>query len=144
MADERDPTVVRVLVVRPDDLVAARQANLEGDGRATLRVTPPFSGRMRARLHRTVDGGATPGPEPVEVAPADLLAEDAPDYPHPDDTGDELRADPDAEYTRERHRRRHERAVSAWRASLSEHVADRTTLDTAEGPHEVGVTLLGG
>jgi len=145
VAEDHDPTTVRHLVVRPDDLVAARQANVQGEGRAVLRVTPPFSGRMRARLHRRVgDGDPAPGPAPLTVRPAALLAEDAPDYPRPDETEDALRADPDVAYTRERHRERHERAVADWRASLAEYVVDRVTLSTPAGPHDVAVSLLGG
>jgi hypothetical protein len=145
VSDEHDPTAVRRLVVRPDDLVAARQANVQGGGRAVLRVTPPFSGRMRARLHRSVgEDDPTPGPAPLTVRPAALLADDAPEYPHPDETEDALRADPGEEYTRQRHRERHERAVESWRASLAEYVVDRVTLSTAAGPHEVAVSLLGG
>jgi len=144
VTEQTDPTAVRVVIVRPDDLVAARQANVEGDGSAALRMTPPFSGRMRARLHREVDDDAGDDPGPVTVRPVDLLADDAPAFPHPDETEDELRADPDVEYSRERHHKRHVRAVGEWRASLSEHVVDRVTLDTAEGPHDVAVSLLGG
>ena len=51
--ESEDPTVVRSLAVHADDVVQALETNARADGEveAILRVTPPFSGRMRARLH---------------------------------------------------------------------------------------------
>ncbi|MEF8757758.1 MAG: hypothetical protein V5A33_05945, partial [Halobacteriales archaeon] len=102
--------------------------------------TPPYSGRMRARLHRT---DAVPPEEFVHVRPADLLADDAPAYPHPDETADALRADPDVAYTRDRHRERHEDAVETWREAVRDHLVDRVALRTPDGPHVVEVKPLG-
>jgi hypothetical protein len=173
--DAPDPTVVHTVAVTVDDVVAAFEANRQTGAETVLRVTPPFSGRMRARLHRTDvapgagrEGGPEPGSEPasepgdeptvgtgdeptagtaneghVHVRPADLLAEDAPAYPHPDETADALRADPDAEYTRERHRERHEAAVATWREAVREHLVDRAPLRTPGGTHDVDVVALG-
>ncbi len=138
---EENPSVVRSIAVTVDDVVAAYEANRQTDADAVLRVTPPFSGRMRARLHRIGPGGA---PEPsVYVRPAALLAPSAPDYPRPDDTGDELRADPEVEYTRERHRERHRAAVAAWADAAGDHLVERVALRTPDGRHEVAVTGLG-
>jgi hypothetical protein len=43
---------VRVVTVTTEDAVAALEANLRGDRGLVLRLTPPFHGRQRARLHR--------------------------------------------------------------------------------------------
>lgn len=139
-----DPTVVRSVAVAAEDIVAALESSRRSGRDAVLRLTPPFSGRMRARLH--VESGAEAyheEPTPVHVDPEALVAASAPDYPTPAETGDELRADPDETYTHERHRERHAEAVEEWRSAVTDHVAERLTLPTADGPHEVAVTLLG-
>lgn len=137
-SDEPDPTAVRSLAVRVDDVVAALEANERRDAEFVLRATPPFSGRMRARLHR--EGDDDP-PEPLYVPPEEFVGE-VPEFPSPDDTEDEIRADPGVEYSRELHRRRHEAAVEEWREAVRGAVVERTTVETAEGPHEVRVTTL--
>lgn len=163
-----DPTDVRSIAVRRDELVAALEANVRRDAGTVLRVTPPFAGRMRARLHREGvgsgatgsggaggegDGSAAAGgggeadrgvgdeAAPVHVAPASLV-EAVPPYPAPDETADELRA-ADEPYSRERHRERHEERVRTWRETVGERLRDRVTLPTPAGPHEVEVTVLG-
>jgi hypothetical protein len=68
---------------------------------------------MRARLHVTAPdgGGETDGtPSPITLQPSALVT-DAPPVPHPDDTEDALRSDPDATYTPERHHERHTAAL---------------------------------
>jgi len=140
--DEADPTVVRTVAVSAADLVAAIETNRTTDRSAVLRVTPPFSGRMRARLHVETEESYD-DPRPLHVPPRRLVADDAPAYPRPAETEDALRADPDAEYTVDRHRRRHEEAVQAWREALLAAVRDTATLDTPAGSVEVAVTVLG-
>ena len=133
-----DPRRVRTVAVHAEDVVAALETNRRGqdtDDRAVLRVTPPFSGRMRARIH--LDQGVDDGT--VGVAP-ERLVPDAPSLPTPDDTADDLRADPDAEYTRERHRERHEASLEAWRATVRERIADRVRL---VDDHGVDVVVIG-
>jgi len=152
MGDDGDRSDVRSIAVTAEDVVAAYEAARQAGRAAVLRATPPFSGRMRARLHVSevvpgeeaaaeADPGAD-GPPPLEVAPADLLAAPPP-YPHPDDTEDELRADPDVAYTRERHRRRHEAALERWRQRARECIADRVTVETGAGEREIEVVVLG-
>lgn len=140
MASE-DPTDVRVLVVTADDVVTALEANEREAVGAVLRVTPPFAGRKRARLH--VAGRECPygEPAPLHVDPAVLVA-GAPPFPSPDDTEDDLRADPAVEYSRERHRARHEAAVAAWRTQVRESIRERATVETPAGHHEVAVRTL--
>ncbi|MFB6166087.1 MAG: hypothetical protein ABEJ31_13075 [Haloarculaceae archaeon] len=137
-----DPAVLRSIAVTADDLVAALAARRRTNRRTVLRVTPPFSGRMRARLHEATDE-PTGYPAPIHVEPESLIADDAPAYPTPAETEDELRADPNAEYTPERHRERHEQAVAAWRERIPAHVVDAVVVETPAGRREVAVALLG-
>jgi len=131
-----DPTVIRSIAVTVDDVVTALEATQRSGRRTVLRITPPFSGRMRARLHRP-SGEAT---EAITLDPSDLVA-DPPPYPHPDDTEDRLRAA--GEYTTERHHDRHAAAVREWRAAVREAVVDAVDLPTESGPHRVAVKRLG-
>lgn len=137
-----DPTDVRVLVVHADDVVTALEANARRDAGAVLRVTPPFAGRMRARLHldgREADYG---DPEPIHLSPEAFIA-DAPAFPDPDDTEDTLREAPETEYTPERHHEMHESAVRTWRAAVREAIAARATVETPAGSHDVDIAVLG-
>lgn len=137
-----DPTDVRSIAVSAEDVVAAVETNRTSDREAVLRVTPPFSGRMRARLHVTLHDDPAAN-DALTVDPDRLLAADAPEYPRPAETEDELRRDPDVEYTVDRHRTRHETALADWREALPESIRDRVTLATDAGPHEVDVYVLG-
>jgi len=147
--ERRGPSAVRTLAVTADDVVAAVEARRQHGTRVVLRATPPYSGRMRARLHRPSEtaaaNSATPGTgsDPVHVDPTALVAPDAPAYPRPADTGDELRADPDVSYTVERHHDRHRAAVAAWREEVREHFVDETTVETPAGDRTVEVVVLG-
>ncbi|WP_255197205.1 hypothetical protein [Halorarius litoreus] len=136
-----DPTVIRVLAIHTDDIVSALEANARRDVGAVLRVTPPFTGRMRARIHLAGRESPYGDPAPLHVEPERLV--DAPAFPDPDTTEDELRADPDASYSSERHRERHEAAVAAWRRAVRDAIRDRATIETLQGPHEVEVRRLG-
>src|SRR6056297_3579117 len=51
-----EPSAIRSVAVTRADVVTALESNLRSDGRTVLRVTPPFSGRMRARLHEMGTG----------------------------------------------------------------------------------------
>jgi len=133
-----DPSGLRSVAVSAQDLVAALEANESGDARTVLRVTPPFSGRMRARLH-VVQGDADD--ETLHIPPDTLLAASAPPYPTPDETADELRVDDAATYSVDRHREYHERRVAEWRDRLLDHVVGSVTLPGVD--HEVTVSLLG-
>lgn len=138
---DEGPAVVKSVAVSAEDVVAAVEARRQRGERVVLRVTPPFSGRMRARLH-VPRGDDASGPA-AYVDPTDLLTDDAPSYPRPSETEDELRDDPGIEYTVERHRDRHADAVADWRERLPEYLAETTTLRTPEGDHSVDVAVLG-
>jgi len=138
-----DPSVIRSIAVTAEDVVAAVEMNRTSPKQTVLRLTPPFSGRMRARLH--VDQGEpySGEPQPIHVQPKTLLEDDAPAFPKPADTEDELRADPEVEYTVDRHRERHADAVDAWRAALTAAIHEEVELETKRGSQIVGVSLLG-
>ncbi|MFB6117287.1 hypothetical protein [Halosegnis sp.] len=133
-----DPSVVRRLVVHADDVVTALEANARRDAGAVLRVTPPFAGRMRARLHlagREADYG---DPRPLHVDPAALVA-DPPAFPTPDDTAERLADDVSVE----EHHAAHEQAVEEWREQVREHIREQATIETPAGDHEVEIAQLG-
>ncbi|WP_435175307.1 hypothetical protein [Halorussus sp. AFM4] len=146
-----DPRDVRSLAVTTGDVVTAYEARRRSDRRPVLRATPPFSGRMRARLHDPGPGAAAregddrdPETGAVHVPPARFVDEGAvPAYPTPDDTEDALRADPDAEFTVERHRERHVAAVEAWREAVADAIADSVVLRLDGDDHRVAVATLG-
>jgi len=150
-SESNDPRSIGALAVTADDIVAALEARHQHDRPVVLRVTPPFSGRMRARLH-VVDGdpeAATGGertvgmPSPLHVAPSALVDGDAPAYPRPAETEDDLRADPNAEYTVDRHHERHRERVASWRERIRDHFVAETTLETPGGDVRVDVAVLG-
>ncbi|MFC4553336.1 MULTISPECIES: hypothetical protein [Halorussus] len=157
-ADGTDPGVVHTVVVTTDDVVAAYEARRRTPSRRTvLRATPPFSGRMRARLHvvdEADEDGRTANVDPqtgaIHLHPDRLVDEDAVEaFPHPDDTEDRLREDPDEEFSVERHHERHAEAVEAWRESVAAAVVETLELRTggsesaADGRHRVAVKKLG-
>lgn len=132
-----DPSVIRVLAVSADDLVTALEANCRRDADAVLRVTPPFSGRMRARLHRAGYESGYGDPEPIHLDPQQFVG-DPPPFPHPDDTEDELREA--GNYSPERHREAHAAAVDRWRESVREDVLDSLALP---GDGRAAIAVLG-
>ena len=141
--ESSDPTDVRSIAVSVEDLVSALETNRTSSKEAVLRVTPPFSGRMRARLHIDVGVPYEQQPRPLHVEPQLLVDETLPPYPRPADTADELRSDPSVTYTVERHHTRHREAVQQWREQVPGTIRDRITVETPAGPHEVSVTVLG-
>ncbi|WP_436903291.1 hypothetical protein [Halovenus halobia] len=138
-----DPTVVHTVVVTADDLTSALETNRASGEHAVLRITPPFSGRMRARLHVELDEAYEQTPEPVHIEPRQLVDDSLPAYPRPADTEDELRADPEREYSVERHREYHASAVEQWREQIPDAVTATATVETPTGPTTVDVSLLG-
>lgn len=141
MESESDPTVVRSVAVHIEDVVAAVQARREGRP-AVLRVTPPFSGRMRARIHvEQSPAGGAPG-EALHVDPDRLLEEDAPEFPTAAGTEDQLRAS-DRPDTPEHRRELHLERIADWRETVPEHIVESLTVETPAGPHEVTVLALG-
>ncbi|WP_396612470.1 hypothetical protein ACH9L7_04130 [Haloferax sp. S1W] len=132
-----DPTDIRSLAVTTEDLVAALETNRRSGREAVLRVTPPFYGRMRARIH-LAGGEATDygEPSPLHLSPELFLDETVPSYPETHET----RPDP---YDIDDHHERHTEAVSQWRKAVRNHLRERVSISTDDGPHEVDVKYLG-
>jgi len=135
-----DPGVIRSVAVTVDDLITALEANASADRGAVLRITPPFSGRMRARLHVAgADGGYTDEPEPIHLDPA-VLVGDVPEYPTADETAaDPAVSDDDLETRRQHHTER----VAAWREAVREGLRDRVAVDHPAGSVDAQLHALG-
>lgn len=153
MDEDADPRAIRSIAVTAGDVVAAYEARQRSPRRPVLRVTPPFSGRMRARLHDPGPSVTSKGSEvsldpetgALHVPPGRLLdAEAIPAYPNPDDTEDALRADPDADFSVETHRERHVEAVEAWRDAVADAIVDAVEMELSGGSHTVDVKTLSG
>ena len=135
-----DPAVIEYLVVTDEDVVTALEATL-GTGRETvLRVTPPFSGRMRARLHVAGTAGSYDGPDPILVDPR-VLVDPLPEYPTAADTAAEL--DSPAAVNTEHHQETHAERLAEWRDTVRGSIADEATIETADGAITVAVRALG-
>ena len=143
--DADGPARIRSIAVHRDDVASALEATLRSDREVVLRVTPPFSGRMRARLHArdadALDGrGASESgdaPGPIHVDPRDLVA-DVPSYPEVDETA---AAHPDADV--ETRRDLHAEAVESWRERVKESVVSVVEIAVGDATREVDVTALG-
>lgn len=141
MTDETDASAIRSIAVTADDVVTAVERTLRSEDEVVLRVTPPFAGRMRARIHR-IGNEAYGEPAPIHVDPLELV-DDLPEYPEPAETEDELRADPDRKYTPTRHREHHQRVVESWRTTVRDRIADETVLRWGGGSRRVEIKRLG-
>ena len=135
-----NPAVIEYLVVTVEDVVTALEATL-GTGRETvLRVTPPFSGRMRARLHVAGTAGSYDDPDPIRVDPQSLVAP-LPAYPTAADTAAEL--DSPAAVNTEEHQETHAKRLASWRDTVRASIVDEATIETADGSITVAVRALG-
>ena len=152
---------IRSIAVHREDVATALEATLRSDKRVVLRITPPFSGRMRARLHtlgaEPIDGsdaghGSDETDDPILVDPRDLVPE-VPPYPEVDETAAKY---PDADV--ESRRERHAEAVAAWRERVRGSVVSSVAIgsgdegeggdekedgDDIDGSPTVDVTVLG-
>lgn len=111
-----EPTEIDSVAVHTEDIVAAVEARDRNRREAVLRITPPFTGRMRARLH--VEGTAAEygDPEPIHVEPRTFV-EDVPPFPG---TG------PDA-----------------WRSLVAASIVEEVVVETEMGETTVRVHALG-
>jgi len=139
MGADDDPTAIRSLALSPADAADAYVYSQENPGEAVLRATPPFHGRMRARIHvYHVDDTELTGA--VHVRPGDVIANDVvAAYP---DLESAL-ADADDPDAAAEIRDRHAEAVSDWQEQARESIVDSVTLETPDGPHRVAVKTLG-
>ena len=106
---------VRALAVHTDDVLDALEARERSGTNVVLRTLPPFSGRMRARLHVVEGASGDMEPGAVHFHPG-VFVDSVPPYPRVDDTADELRDE--GAYDVAVHRERHERAVAEWRETV--------------------------
>ncbi|MFD2372660.1 hypothetical protein [Haloarchaeobius iranensis] len=140
MSEDDDPTAIRSLAIHASDVLAALEACEQGT-ETVLRVTPPFNGRMRARIHRIGADGTTEGRDEgtgaFHVPPSRLVDDDAPPYPRAVDT------EPEGEYDVETHHERHVTAVEEWREAVTRHLVNEVSLSTPAGEHRVDVAVLG-
>ncbi|MFP9192440.1 hypothetical protein [Natronosalvus vescus] len=140
MADERDDsTPIRSLAVTAEDVVDAFGYTRENPGEAVLRVTPPFHGRMRARLHVfQVDDSPETGA--IHLEPERLLEDEAVDaYPTLESVAATMDESADPETVRERHAD----ALDAWRRRARAAIVGAVDLETDTGSHRVSVSVLG-
>lgn len=141
-----DLTILQSVAVHREDIVRAYEMRVRKQEKAVLRVTPPFSAKMRGRIHIETDDDdymAGDSENPIHISPRSLL-DDPPVFPTPDDTADQLRADPNVEYTRERHHRVHEERVKEWRETIARSITNQATIALAEGEkQQVDIVALG-
>lgn len=141
MADDEDPRAIRSIAVTAEDVVTAYEATTRSGRETVLRITPPFRGRMRARLH-VPQGEDDPA---VHVPATDLVDESRLDpYPSPDETETAIREDPDVEYSTDLHHDRHLDAVRRWREGAIDAIVESVAIETPYGTHTVDVKVLGG
>ncbi|SDR18470.1 hypothetical protein [Natronobacterium texcoconense] len=133
---EDDPSAIRSIAISAEDAVDAYVYTQENPGEAVLRATPPFHGRMRARIHvYRIDDTHLTGA--VHISPDAVIADDVLDeYPKLEENLESVDED-DAE----RLRKRHAEAVEQWRARASDAIVESVTLETDDS-HEIEVKRL--
>ncbi|MFC7136931.1 hypothetical protein ACFQRB_11505 [Halobaculum litoreum] len=115
--DHADASVIRQLAVTADDAVAALEARERGRRDAVLRITPPFAGRMRARLHVAGGEGEYDGAEPIHVEPRAFVADDFPRFPGA--------------------------GAERWRSAARDALQEQVVVSGSDGPVTVRVRYLG-
>lgn len=139
-----DPRRIRSIAITAEDAVAAYEATKRSASSPVLRVTPPFAGRMRARLHLPGPGEPSGDPPPIHLDPASLFDPDRlPAYPEPGETEVEIRSDSDLTYSTELHHDRHTERVREWREAAREAFTEEIEIDTPSGSHRIEVKVLG-
>lgn len=139
-----DPSVIESVAIHRKDVVRAHEMQVRKQTPAVLRITPPFSERMRGRLHIADNDQYDSGMEgaPIHLSPATLLA-DPPALPLPDETADQLRADSDRTYSPEEHYEFHAEQVAEWRARIADIIVSEVSVQTTHGNHTLTVVPLG-
>ncbi|WP_226480031.1 hypothetical protein [Natrinema amylolyticum] len=139
-AEANDASAIRSIALSPEDAVDAYVYSRENPGDAVLRVTPPFHGRMRARIHvYRVDDTELTGA--VHLSPEAVIADDVVEA-YPDLESAVADADDDPSEA-DRIREDHTEAVAEWRARARESIVDSVALETDDGPRRVDLKTLG-
>lgn len=127
---------IRSIAVDAEAVADAFVYGRENPGIAVLRVTPPFHGRMRARIHVFRDD---PGPEAAYCRPEDLLpAEVVEAYPV-GSGGDSEPGDADESVPRNAHAG----AIEDWRGRAERAIVDEATVERGDDRVRVEVRVLG-
>ncbi|MFC4439030.1 MULTISPECIES: hypothetical protein [Natrialbaceae] len=136
--DDEDPSAIRSIAVSPDDAVDAFVYGRENPGEAVLRVTPPFHGRMRARIHvYRVDDAHLTGA--VHLSPDDVIEDDVlAAYPRLENALEDAAPDETEEV-----RKRHAERVGAWQERARKAIVETVALETADGSRRVDLKSLG-
>lgn len=136
-----DVTVVRSIAVSPADVVDAYVYTRENPGQAVVRLTPPFHGRMRARLHAFHVDDSTET-NAVHIDPATLLEPAALErYPTLERVTATLET---AEITDTAVVREHyDSALERWRERARANIRQTATLASGDGQHRVRVVCIG-
>lgn len=142
----QDPTDIRSLAISSADAVDAFVYGRENPGEAVLRVTPPFHGRMRARLHvYHVDDAPLTGA--IHLEPATVLESTVvDDYPSLEavlEGGGVESNEPDEPGDTDAITAQHAAAVEQWRERALSALVESVMLETPDGPHRVDVKSLG-
>lgn len=139
-----DARRIRSIAVTAEDAVSAYEASERSASSPMLRVTPPFAGRMRARLHVPGPDEPSGDPVPIHIAPGKLFdGERLPPYPEPVETEAEIRGRSDLSYSTDLHHKRHTERVREWREAAREAFAEEVEIDISEGSHRVELKVLG-
>lgn len=139
-----NPRAIRSIAITAEDAVSAYEAGERSATRPVLRITPPFAGRMRARLHVPGPNEPSGDPPPIHIPPRELFdADELPAYPEPADTEAEIRADSDLEYSTDLHHDRHVERVREWRKAARKVFADEVEIAAPSGTHRVELKVLG-
>ena len=144
--DATDPAAIRSLAVSADDVANAFVYSRENPGEAVLRVTPPFHGRMRARLHVDHDPELDADDGAVRVDPGTLLADAVvDDYPTLEAIEADLAAEAETgsdDLSPARIGEAHADALENWHDRAVESIVDAATLETPAGAVSVDVVRL--
>lgn len=128
---------VRSIAVDPEAVVDAAVYSRENPGTAVLRVTPPFHGRMRARIHVFRDA---PGTDATYCRPPGLLDDEIlAAYPSLEDAT----AEPDGEEFDPDDRASRARVLEDWRDRAESAISDEVVLKRGDERVGVDVVVLG-
>lgn len=145
MAKTTDPSRIRSIVVHASDVVSAYEAVIRNATAVVLRVTAPYHGRMRARLHR-IDHESTTGKiENLDIDPRVLIDPvRVPAYPEPAETEELIQNDPAVEYSTAVHHDRHRELIKQWRSEAKDCIVNQFHTETHHGSHVIEVKVLDG